>query len=88
MISEGLDILAIDARNIVSGTRKVKKPSVSQQCLLAETIATKPSKEPYQPTVNVQSTFLKKTLNAIHEITENKNERENCFSNELIRRFR
>ena len=74
MISEGLYNVALDARRLVSGNPNVNEISARQHCLVAEAIANRDSEAAALFYCEHLDHVLETTLNAIHKITENKNE--------------
>ena len=74
MISEGLYNVALDARRLVSGNPNVNEISAHQHCLVAEAIANRDSEAAASFYCEHLDHVLETTLNAIHKITENKNE--------------
>ena len=74
MISEGLYNVALDTRRLVSGNPNVNEISAHQHCLVAEAIANRDSEAAALFYCEHLDHVLETTLNAIHKITENKNE--------------
>ena len=74
MISEGLYNVALDARRLVSGNPNVNEISARQHCLVAEAIANRDSEAAALFYCEHLDHVLETTLNAIHKITETKNE--------------
>ena len=74
MVCEVMEILALDALFTASGNPLEKNASASQYCLLAETRANRNTETAVSTYRKRPEHVLEKTLNAIHEIRENKNE--------------
>ena len=74
MVCEVMENLALDALFTASGNPIEKNASASQYCLLAETIANRSTETAIATYRKRPEHVFEKTLNAIHEIRENKNE--------------
>ena len=74
MVCELMENLALDARLTASGNPIEKNTSASQYCLVGETIANRSTETAVATYRERPEHVFEKTLNAIHEIRENKNE--------------